>query len=82
MIFDKCHLNPYVTTYCVTAYFLPTKQRRRSRTLQVPRLYDRLKDAETAAKRLNSSGYTYSVITLYPSDLVIEKIFERSGDNE
>lgn len=82
MLFDKCHLNPYVTTYSVTAYFIPTKQRKIARTLQVPRLFDRLKDAETAAKRLNSSGYTYSVITLYPSDLVIEKIFERSGDNE
>lgn len=82
MLFDKCHLNPYVTTYSVTAYFIPTKQRRRARTLQVPRLYDRLKDAETAAKRLNNSGYDFCEITLYPSELVIEKIYERSGDNE
>lgn len=82
MLFDKCHLNPYVTTYSVTAYFFPTKQRKRVRTLQVPRLFDRLQDAETAAKCLNSSGYSYSVITLYPSDMVIENIYERSGDNE
>lgn len=82
MLFDKCHLNPYVTTYSVIAYFIPTMQRKRARTLQVPRLYDRLQDAETAAKRLNNSGYDFCEITLYPSSVVIEKVFEKAVDNE